>query len=133
MKRALAAALIVAASPACAGPPVADRPVRVVEITIRHSRFQPARFDAQTGETVRFVVRNIDPIDHELIVGDAAVQDRHEWGTEARHAGVPGEVSVAPGLTVTTSYTFAGPGVVLMGCHLPGHYAYGMRGRIRVV
>jgi uncharacterized cupredoxin-like copper-binding protein len=132
MRRALATTLIVAACGACVRPP-AGGPVRVVEIVIHHSRFQPAVVEVTAGETVRFVVRNTDPIDHEVIVGDAATQDRHELGTEAKHGEVPGEASVAAGQTASTSYTFGGPGAVLMGCHLPGHYDYGMRGLIRVV
>ena len=37
------------------------------------------------------------------------------------------------GAVVTTTYRFDGPGRLLYGCHLPGHWAYGMRGEIRVV
>jgi uncharacterized cupredoxin-like copper-binding protein len=78
---------------------------------------------------VRIVVRNTDPIDHELIVGDQATQDRHERGVEAHHDGsVPGEVSVPAGAVVTTTYRFDQPGRFLYGCHLPGHWDYGMRG-----
>jgi uncharacterized cupredoxin-like copper-binding protein len=81
---------------------------------------------------VRFVVRNTDPIDHELIVGDDAVHRRHERGTEPYHPPKPGEVSVAAGQTVETSYEFAEPGIVVMACHLPRHFAFGMRGEIEV-
>jgi uncharacterized cupredoxin-like copper-binding protein len=105
---------------------------RTVEITIRHSRFLPASLEVAPGTTVRFVVRNTDPIDHELIVGDEQVQARHEKGTEAHHGAKPGEVSVPAGETASTTYTFSKPGTVLIGCHLPGHYAYGMRGSVRV-
>jgi uncharacterized cupredoxin-like copper-binding protein len=106
---------------------------QTVQVTIRHSRFVPATVVVRRGATVRFVVTNLDPIDHELIVGDAEVQRRHETGTEPSHGAVPGEVSVAPGTTAETTYTFARAGVVLLGCHAPGHYAYGMRGRVLVV
>jgi uncharacterized cupredoxin-like copper-binding protein len=84
------------------------------------------------GETVRFVLRNTDPIPHELIVGDQSVQDVHEAGTEAHHGDRPGEVSVAPGRTAVTTYRFETAGRLLFGCHLPGHWAYGMRGTIQV-
>src|SRR5687768_10226575 len=36
--------------------------IRTVEITIHHSRFTPAVVDVKRGSTVRFVVRNTDPI-----------------------------------------------------------------------
>jgi len=106
---------------------------RTVELTVRHSRFSVEELRVRPGETVRFILRNTDPIPHELIVGDQAVQDVHEKGTEVHHAGRPGEVSVAPGATAVTTYRFGRAGShVLFGCHLPGHWAYGMQGSIRV-
>src|SRR5204862_114123 len=104
-----------------------------VQLQIRHSAFTPAAFAVRAGTTVRIVVRNTDLIDHELIVGDQATQDRHEHGTETHHDGsVAGEVSVPAGSTVTTTYRFDRPGRLLYGCHLPGHWAYGMRGTIEI-
>ncbi len=41
-------------------------------------------------------------------------------------------VDVPPGQTVTLVYTFDQPGTLLYGCHVPGHYAAGMRGTITV-
>ncbi len=105
---------------------------RTVTLDVRYSRFTPAELEVRPGTTVRFVVRNGDPIAHELIVGDQRVQDVHERGTEAHHGDRPGEVSVPPGGTATTTYTFSRPGKVLLGCHLPGHWDYGMRGVVRV-
>lgn len=105
----------------------------VVNIEIHHSRFSPATVSLGSRQTVRFVVHNTDPIDHEFIVGDQATQDRHEHGTEDHHDGsVPGEISVPAGTTVATTYRVDRPGQLLYGCHLPGHWAYGMRGVIRV-
>lgn len=105
---------------------------RTVKVTIRHSRFDPALLHASPGETLRFVIHNLDPIDHELIFGDEEVQRRHENGTEAHHGTIPGEVSVPAGGTRSTAYTFDAPGTLPFGCHLPGHWAFGMRGAIRV-
>ena len=73
---------------------------------MHHSRFIPALVSVPVGSHVRFVVRNDDPIVHELIIGDAGVQLRHEKGTEAWHPPRPGEVSVAPGAIATTTFTF---------------------------
>lgn len=105
---------------------------RTVEITIHHSRFLPANLEVAPGTTVRFELRNTDPIDHEFILGDENVQARHEAGTEAHHGAKPGEVSVPAGGEASTTYTFSAPGTLLIGCHLPGHYDYGMRGSVRV-
>jgi uncharacterized cupredoxin-like copper-binding protein len=103
----------------------------VVRIRIHFSRFEPGAIEVDPGQTVRLVVENTDPIDHEFIVGDERVQLAHEAGTEAHHAPRPGEISVPAEQTVVTTVTFPGrAGSLLFGCHLPGHYAYGMRGTI---
>jgi uncharacterized cupredoxin-like copper-binding protein len=120
------AAALVAAAGAC-GP----GSVRTVAIDIRDSAFAPNRLQVEPGQTVRFVVTNRDPIDHEFILGDLAVQRAHEEGHHAHHAR-PGEISVPAGATVATTYTFGDPGGLLFGCHLPGHWAYGMRGTVLV-
>jgi len=106
---------------------------QTIAVTMHHSRFAPSRFVVRRGTTVRLVITNIDPIDHELILGDETVQRRHETGTEPAHGTVPGEVSVPAGTTAETSYTFSRTGIVLIGCHARGHYDYGMRGAVLVV
>jgi uncharacterized cupredoxin-like copper-binding protein len=126
----LASAAFLLALPACGGEGT-DGP-RTVQVLIEHSRFQPTEMTFEPGTTVTFVVRNTDPIDHEFILGDRAVQDRHENGTEPHHGTVPGEVSIAAGQEATTTYRFTAPGTLIFGCHLPGHYAYGMRGVVVV-
>lgn len=103
-----------------------------VELGIEHSRFSFDRLQVRPGTTVRFQVRNTDPIAHELIIGDDEVHHRHAIGTEALHAPVPGEVSVGPHETGLTTYTFDQPGTVLFACHLPGHLGYGMKGVVVV-
>jgi uncharacterized cupredoxin-like copper-binding protein len=106
--------------------------IRTVEVTMHFSRFEPSAIWATPGETVRLVIRNTDPIDHEFILGDRGVQRVHELGTEAVHPPKRGEVSVPAGATAETTYTFGDAGTLTFGCHVPGHYAYGMRGKVRV-
>lgn len=132
---ALAALALAACSPAGAGP-LRGEAVRTVEITIHYSHFSPSQVTARAGTSVRFVITNTDPIDHEFILGDQAVQDREESGTDTVHDGsVPGMVSVPAGTTAATVVSFprspAG-GALIYACHLPGHYAYGMRGVVQV-
>ena len=129
MKRGLLLAGAVALLASCAP---ASASVRTIVLDIEHSRFRPARIVVERGETVRFDVRNHDPIDHELIVGDQTVQDLHESGTEAHHGAKPGEVSVGAQEDAETTYTFTSGDVILFGCHLPSHWDYGMRGEIAV-
>lgn len=138
MRRLLALGLAAAVAPlgvvadACGGGrPVSQPRDRVVTLTIRYSHFVPDRIEVSPGTTVRFVVRNTDPIDHEFIVGDQAVQDRHEHGTD-RHHDAPGEISIPAESTGETSWTFGAPGALQYACHLPGHYAFGMRGVVTI-
>src|SRR5215212_975033 len=88
-----AAAVLTAAGCTPAGGGPAER---TIELTVHHSRFSLSELDVRPGETIRFVLRNTDPIPHELILGDESVQDRHEVGTESHHGERAGEVSVAP-------------------------------------
>lgn len=103
-----------------------------VPVEIKYSRFEPDEIRLEAGEEVTFVIYNDDPIDHEFILGDRAVQDRHERGTEAHHGEIPTEVSVPAGETVETTVTFDESGNMILGCHLPGHYAYGMKARVTI-
>jgi uncharacterized cupredoxin-like copper-binding protein len=102
------------------------------EMSIEHSSFGISEMRFAAGDTVRFVVTNDDPIDHELIIGDQRVQDIHERGSEAIHGAVPGEITVPAGETRSTIFTFDEAGELFFACHLPGHFAYGMHGSIVV-
>ena len=119
-----------------AGSRAGDGRARTVVVTLHHSRFEPSVVQVEPGERVRFVLRNTDPIDHEFILGDPAVLRRHEQGRQRQHHGdVPGERSVPAGQEAATTYAFPFTldGQALeFACHLPGHYAYGMHGTVRV-
>ena len=78
------------------------------------------------------MIRNTDPIDHEFIVGDEEVQQLHEEGTEAHHGAKPGEITVPAGEQRETTFLFEDEGELIFGCHLPGHYDYGMKGIVRI-
>jgi uncharacterized cupredoxin-like copper-binding protein len=131
MRRLAALGLLVLSLGACA--PGESPAGRTVTFTVRYSSFGVDSLTLAWGSTIRFVVDNRDPIDHELIVGDQRVQDIHEKGKGHHHGEVPGEISVPAGTAAETTYTFDEPGTLIFGCHLPGHYSYGMRGTITVV
>ena len=103
-----------------------------VYIDIHYSHYESSRLSVPVGVPVRFVIRNLDPIDHEWIVGDAAVHARHRAGTEQHHGARPTEVSIQALQTVATVVTFPDRGAVQFICHLPGHEQYGMVGTIDV-
>lgn len=101
--------------------------VRQVEIRIHYSKFEPASVSVPAGVPVTFVIRNLDPIDHEWLIGDAAFHARHRAGTEAIHGDRADEVSLAAGAVKTTTLTLAAGSYVYI-CHFPGHEQYGMVG-----
>jgi uncharacterized cupredoxin-like copper-binding protein len=103
-----------------------------VTLGIEHSHFSTDQVHVRRGTLVRFLVRNHDPIAHELVVGDDAVHAEHEHGTEATHPPVPGEVSVDADDVGETFYRFDDAGSFVFACHLPGHLAYGMHGVVTV-
>jgi uncharacterized cupredoxin-like copper-binding protein len=78
------------------------------------------------------VLVNDDPIDHEWIVGDAALHERHRTGTEARHDARPTEVTIDAMSIRRTTITFTNTGSLQYICHLPGHEQYGMVGTLRI-
>jgi uncharacterized cupredoxin-like copper-binding protein len=126
----LASGLVLAALTALGANVVArSNDPLVVEITIHYSHFDPSAVTVPVGRPVTFVITNTDPIDHEWIVGDAAIHERHRTGTEPYHNARPTEVSIGAGRTIRTTITFPAPrGDLTYVCHLPGHEAYGMTG-----
>jgi uncharacterized cupredoxin-like copper-binding protein len=125
----IAAGALIAALVASAG--AATDPT-TVEIRIHFSRFIPSVVTVPAGRPITFVLSNEDPIDHEWIVGDAALHERHRLGTEPYHATRPTEVSIDALRGKTTTVTFEEAGTYTFVCHLPGHEAYGMTGTLTV-
>jgi uncharacterized cupredoxin-like copper-binding protein len=103
-----------------------------VTIEIRYSHFNPSEIAVPVGVPVTITLRNDDPIDHEWIVGDDAVQAKHRTGTELLHPSIPTEVVIPAMSTRTTVVTFQQAGQLKYICHLPGHEAYGMVGTVTI-
>ena len=120
----LACAALVIASAACAPS------TQVVEVLLRHSKFEPASVTVRAGVPVTFVLKNVDPIDHEWIVGDGSLHDRHRTGTEPSHEGRANEVTIPALSERRTTLVFATPATLTFVCHLPGHERYGMVGKL---
>jgi uncharacterized cupredoxin-like copper-binding protein len=123
----------VALSLGLAGIAVAWARAPVTEtIGIRYSHYDQSLITVPAGVPVTILLRNDDPIDHEWIVGDAALHERHRTGTEPVHDSRPTEVTIPAGTSRLTTITFSTPGTYLYICHLPGHEAYGMVGTLVV-
>ena len=101
---------------------------------IRYSAFEPGSVEVAPGETVRFVLENPTRSTTSSSSATRGCSSCTKRGTEAHHPPRPGEISIPAGTTRSTTITFApiAGELTLFGCHLPGHYAYGMAGRDRV-
>jgi uncharacterized cupredoxin-like copper-binding protein len=132
------------ASPPLGQPGTADQP-RDVTVILRDYRFDPTPLYLFRGETIRLTVVNAGMVEHELVLGDAAVQSA--WASADAGATPPAPFTTAPpasapadtgGLRVllasgaATSVTYVVPdgGELLLICHLPGHAERGMVGQV---
>lgn len=102
-------------------------------------RFEPAVLNVKRGQTIRLIFSNEGQIPHEAVLGNAAEQRIHEneMQTAEKSGGVmdhhhPNAVSLEPGKSQELLWQFTRPGAFEIGCHLPGHYAAGMVGKIVV-
>jgi plastocyanin len=130
---ALLLGLVVAAATGIAANAVArSTDPLVIPITIHFSHYDPAAVTVPVGRPVTFVITNTDPIDHEWIVGDAALHERHRTGTEPVHNARPTEITIPARTERRTTVTFEAPGALQYICHLPGHEAYGMVGTVTI-
>ena len=125
---ALAAAAGALAMSATVGPPTT-----AIDISIRYSHYTPSSMRVPAGTPITVVLHNEDPIDHEWIIGDAGLHERHRTGTEPYHASRPTEVTIPAGQTITTVVTLPAAIGWTYVCHLPGHEAYGMVGSVEIV
>jgi uncharacterized cupredoxin-like copper-binding protein len=110
---------------------------RVVEIVAGDDfRFTPDTVTVDGGETITFRIVNSGQLPHDFTLGDQATQDEHDeemaemGGMMALHD--PNAVAIAAGETMELTWRFTEEGPVLIGCHVPGHYAAGMKGTVTV-
>ena len=82
--------LLAAVAGACA--PVT---ARAVDIGIHYSHYSTTRIDVPAGVPITFTIHNDDPIDHEWLLGDLAMHERHRTGTEPVHGARPDEIGRA--------------------------------------
>jgi len=109
---------------------------RTVEVTMSDDmRFTPARINVKRGETVKFLVRNVGQIRHEMVIGSMKELKEHaammRKMPEMEHAD-PNMVSVDPGKTGALVWQFTKAGTFDFACPIPGHFEAGMKGRILV-
>lgn len=110
---------------------------RVIDLVTKDDfTYTPASFAVTVGETITLRVTNKGKIPHDFTLGRAQLQDDHE--IEMANMGgmtMADEANafmIDPGETKELTWHFTEAGEVLIGCHIPGHYAAGMRATIDV-
>jgi len=137
--------------------PATPRPVpgssdapREVNIIAKDRTFLPEIVDLVPGETVLLHVINGGLEVHEVVIGDAAVQDAWEAAEAATVGAPPGptpvvsvppevagvRIVVASGERVDLAWTVpveasAADEAWVVGCHIPGHWDDGMQVPVR--
>ncbi|MBE0605492.1 MAG: cupredoxin family protein [Deltaproteobacteria bacterium] len=98
-------------------------------------RFKPDSIRVKRGETIRFIVRNIGKLKHEMVLGTIEELKEHaelmRKFPEMEHAD-PNQVSVDPGKTGELVWQFTRDGTFDFACLVPGHFEAGMVGKVRV-
>ncbi len=98
-------------------------------------RFDPASINVKQGETIRFVVKNIGKLKHEMVLGTPKELKEHAAMMQKmpgmEHAD-PNQVTVDPGKTGELVWQFTKAGTFDFACLEPGHFEAGMVGKIKV-
>jgi uncharacterized cupredoxin-like copper-binding protein len=106
-----------------------------IEVTLTDAlTIEPATMTVPAGAPVTFVVTNTGAAEHEFYLGDEAAQAAHEQ--EMMAGGMmhddPDGISLAAGESKEFTHTFDQAGETLVGCHVAGHYAGGMKATITI-
>jgi len=98
-------------------------------------RFIPSVIPVKRGETIRFHVRNIGKMKHEMVLGtEGQLKEHYQMMLkmpEMKSTG-PNAVALGAGETGEIVWRFTKSGTVPFACLLPGHYDAGMKGVVTV-
>jgi len=109
---------------------------RTIEVTMDDNmRFSPGQITVKAGETIRFFVKNVGKVQHEMVIGTADELKEHaemmRKMPSMQHAE-PNMVTLAPGKRGGVVWQFSKAGQVDFACLIPGHMEAGMKGLITV-
>ena len=117
-------------------PGVAAKAGRIITIEMSDNmRYTPSKIQVKQGETVRFVVKNVGQVKHELSLGTEKELLEHleqmKKFPDMEH-DEPNKVTLQPGKQGDIIWQFTKAGSVNFACLMPGHYEAGMKGVVRV-
>jgi uncharacterized cupredoxin-like copper-binding protein/Cu/Ag efflux protein CusF len=109
---------------------------RSIEVAMNDAmRFLPDSISVKRGETIRFLVRNVGKLRHEMVLGTIEEMKEHaelmRKFPEMEHDD-PNLVSVEPGKAGELIWQFTDAGTFDFACLQPGHFEAGMVGKVLV-
>ena len=116
---------------------------KTIQVTMADNSYTPSTLTVPSGTKVTFRFTNEGTVAHEALIGTRAQQADHEMEMSGgdgmgnmsgmdHGTGTSEAMTVKPGRTRTLVRTFDSPGTYLIGCHVPGHYAAGMKATVTV-
>jgi uncharacterized cupredoxin-like copper-binding protein len=115
---------------------VATKNTRTVTVEMADNmRYTPSEIQVKKGETVRFVVKNVGKVRHELSLGtekellEHLEQMKKNPGMEHDE---PSKITLDAGKQGEIVWQFTKAGTVNFACLMPGHFEAGMKGQVKV-
>lgn len=112
---------------------------RTIDVTMRETDdgqmiFEPASFDFNAGQTIRFNVENDGELEHEFVIDtvERNVEHKAMMAEMDMEHDDPNSVRLDAGADGEVIWTFANAGTFEFACLIPGHYESGMHGPITV-
>ena len=110
---------------------------RTIDIVMDdHMRFTPSNIQVEAGDTVRFFIKNVGQVPHEMVIGSIEELKAHA----AEMLAAPGMEHEEPNMITLQSgkvgglvWQFDQPGKVDFACLIPGHTEAGMVGTVEVI
>ena len=98
-------------------------------------RYTPSEIQVKKGETIRFVVKNVGKMSHEMSLGTEKELLEHLEQMK-KFPGMehdePSKITLKPGMQGEIVWQFTKAGAVNFACLMPGHYEAGMKGQVKV-
>jgi uncharacterized cupredoxin-like copper-binding protein len=112
---------------------------RTIDVIMRETDdgdmvFEPASFEFERGETVRFNVMNKGELEHEFVIDTIEGNGEHKEmmaEMDMEHDD-PNSIRLDEGASGEVIWTFSNAGAFEFACLIPGHYESGMHGPITV-
>jgi uncharacterized cupredoxin-like copper-binding protein len=109
---------------------------RTIEVTMNDQmRYSPESIQVKRNETIRFIVKNVGEMKHEMVLGTDKDLKAHaalmQKFPEMEHDD-PNAVAVEPGKSGELIWQFTRTGNFKFACLQPGHFEAGMVGKVTV-